>query len=123
MYLEAFRKWIRQIYATRDEELDCEGCFDAIPKYVDVEIAGERTNPHFSEVEQHLNQCPHCHDLYLTLRDAALLERRVEMSEGQQVESIELSEGLEVEPVESQRVVLLESQQAAQQVASESTTV
>jgi predicted anti-sigma-YlaC factor YlaD len=123
MYLEAFRKWIRQIYATRDEELDCEACFDAIPKYVDMEIAGEKTNPHFSEVEQHLNQCPHCHDLYLTLRDAALLERRVEMLEGQQVEPVELLERLEVEPMKSQRVALLENQQAAQQVTSKSATV
>lgn len=76
MNFESFREWIRRIYATQDEELDCDGFFEAIPKYVDAEVAGEETNPHFPEIEHHLRQCPHCYDLYLTLRDVALLEDR-----------------------------------------------
>ena len=121
MRLETFRKWIRQIYATRDEELGCDELFEAIPRYVDMELAGEKTNPHFSEVEHHLSQCPHCYDLYLTLRDAALLEsQETEPSGDQEVEMVELLEGLEAEPLESQRVVPLQSQQADRQAAPES---
>ena len=77
MYLELFRKWIRRIYATQEEELDCDGFFEAIPKVVDMEVAGEKTNnPRFAEVEHHFKQCSQCYDLYLALRDAALLESR-----------------------------------------------
>jgi predicted anti-sigma-YlaC factor YlaD len=76
VHFEWFRKWVRQIYTTQDEELDCDGCFEAIPEYVDMEVAGEKTNPRFPEVELHLRQCPQCYDLYLTLRDVALLESR-----------------------------------------------
>jgi predicted anti-sigma-YlaC factor YlaD len=73
-YLESFRKWVRRVYATWDKELDCDGFFKAIPKYVDMEVAGEKANLCFPEIEQHLGQCPECCDLYLTLRDVALLE-------------------------------------------------
>jgi hypothetical protein len=125
MGLETFRKWIRQIYATRDEELDCNELFELVPKYVDMEIAGERTKPHFSEVEHHLSHCPRCYDLYLTLRDAARLETQVEMLEShhigpssdQEVELFELFEESKVEPLGGQgvgplksRVEMLESQ-------------
>ncbi|MDY7077817.1 MAG: hypothetical protein SXV54_12925 [Chloroflexota bacterium] len=119
MHLKTFRKWIRQIYATRDEELDCNEFFEAIPKYVDVEVTGEKANLRFPEIEHHLNQCPQCYDLYLTLRQAALLESRVEPLESQQIEPIELLESLQVEPLEIQQVALLGNQQAAQQIAPE----
>jgi predicted anti-sigma-YlaC factor YlaD len=74
MQLASFQKWIRTIYATQDDELDCDGFFEVIPQYVDLEVAGEKTNPRFPKVEQHLRQCPHCHDLYLALSDAVLSE-------------------------------------------------
>ncbi len=74
MEFELFHQWIRQIYTTQDEELDCNEFLDAIPHYVDVEIAGGASNPHFPEVEIHLGHCPECQDLYLSLRDVALLE-------------------------------------------------
>ena len=75
-HLESFQQWVRHIYATQDIELDCDEFFEAIPKYVDTEVAGEKTNPRFQKIEHHLRQCPHCYDLYLTLRDAALLENQ-----------------------------------------------
>ena len=77
MYLELFRKWVRRIYATQEKEIDCDGFFEAIPEVVDREVAGEKTTaPLFVEVERHMKQCPQCHDLYLAVRDAALLESR-----------------------------------------------
>jgi hypothetical protein len=109
MGLETFRQWIRQIYATRDEELDCDELFELVSKYVDMEIAGERTKPHFSEVEHHLSQCPRCYDLYLALRDAALLEsQHTEPSSDQEVEMFELFEVSKVEPSGDQELELLE---------------
>ncbi len=81
MHLKAFRKWIRRVYATREEELDCEGLFNAIPAYVDWEIAGQDAEVHFPGVKHHLNQCAECYDLYLTLRDVAQLEHCQSVSE------------------------------------------
>lgn len=77
MHIESFHEWVRQIYTTQDEELDCDGCLEAVPQFVDMEIARENINPRFSEIEHHLSQCPRCYDFYLTLRDAALLESRL----------------------------------------------
>lgn len=76
--LKSFRKWIRLVYATQDQELDCEGFNGAIPQYVDVEIAGGKAHQRFPEVHNHMQQCPRCRDLYLALREAALQENREE---------------------------------------------
>ncbi len=84
MSYKLFHQWIRQIYTTQDEELDCDEFLDTIPQYVDVEIAGGATNPHFPKVEIHLGHCPECQDLYLTLRDVALLEDQQTVLEDQQ---------------------------------------
>ena len=77
MHIELFYEWVHQIYATQDDELDCDGCLESVPQFVDMEIARKDGNPHFSEIEHHLSQCPQCHDFYLTLRDAALLESQL----------------------------------------------
>jgi hypothetical protein len=74
MYLVSFRDWIRRIYATQDEELGCDDVFEALASYVDMEIAGQQASECYPGVLLHLRQCPHCSDLYLALREAALLE-------------------------------------------------
>jgi hypothetical protein len=81
MHLKSFRKWVRQVYSTRDEELDCAEFFEIIPLYVDVEVAGEEANLRFPDVNHHFKQCPECYDLYLTLRDVAQLESKQIASE------------------------------------------
>jgi predicted anti-sigma-YlaC factor YlaD len=74
MHLISFHDWIRRIYATRDDELDCDEIFERLPQYVDSIVAGQADPPGFSQVEDHLRQCPYCYDLYLALRDTAALE-------------------------------------------------
>ena len=81
MHLKSFRKWVRQIYSTRDEELDCDEFFEMIPQFVEVELAGEEANLRFPGVYHHLKQCAECYDLYLTLRDVAVLESKQISSE------------------------------------------
>ncbi|MCP4605284.1 MAG: hypothetical protein GY847_32995 [Proteobacteria bacterium] len=98
MHMELFHEWVRQIYTTRDNELDCDGFFESVPQFVDMEITKENTNPRFSEIEHHLNQCPHCHDLYLTLRDAALLESQLVIFEPMVPHSDDLIQGIDNAP-------------------------
>jgi predicted anti-sigma-YlaC factor YlaD len=81
MHLKTFSKWIRRIYTTRDEELDCDGVARLIPQYVDLEVAGKGADVRFPEVKHHLSQCPECYDVYLTLHDIALMESREASSE------------------------------------------
>jgi predicted anti-sigma-YlaC factor YlaD len=74
MHLLSFHDWIRRIYATREDELDCDQVFEELPQYVDREIAAQDKPKNAPQIEQHLMQCPHCQELYLALREAAMLE-------------------------------------------------
>jgi hypothetical protein len=76
MSTESFRMWIHQIYATRDDELDCEEFSKTVAQYVDAELAGEEAHLRFPGVRRHLDQCQECADLYLAMCDAALLENQ-----------------------------------------------
>jgi predicted anti-sigma-YlaC factor YlaD len=79
MRLISFYDWIRRIYATQDDELDCDEVEELLPAYIDCEIAGQVPPPHLAGVEHHLLQCAYCHDLYLAVREAALLEAESEL--------------------------------------------
>jgi hypothetical protein len=49
-------------------ELSCEECFAALDRYVEHELAGERSVPWAAPMEAHLRGCPACreeHDLLL----------------------------------------------------------
>ncbi len=74
MHLKSFRRWVQQVYATRDTELDCMQFFNAVPRYVDMEVAGEEASHRYPNVKIHMDQCAECNDLYITVRDAASLE-------------------------------------------------
>jgi predicted anti-sigma-YlaC factor YlaD len=74
--LRQFRDWIRQIYATQENELDCQAVFGIIHVYVDQELEGEDVVQRFPQVTEHLRQCPSCRDQHDALRDVALLERQ-----------------------------------------------
>ena len=69
-----FERWVRQIYATEEEEISCSECFDLVSQYVDLEIAGEPAEESLPRLKQHLNQCRVCREEYEALRDLARLE-------------------------------------------------
>ncbi len=74
MKISKLEQTLRQIYDTKDKELDCAGCFEWISDYVDRELAGEAVAERMPEVKHHLSQCKVCHEEYETLRDLARLE-------------------------------------------------
>jgi hypothetical protein len=76
MTIKSFRKWVRRIYSTQEEEFDCEAFARVIPQYVDVEVSGGQAEIHFPMAKHHMLQCSECCDLYHTLYDIALLESR-----------------------------------------------
>ena len=68
-----FDSLLRHIWETEDEEISCTECFDLVPQYVDLEIAGQVADK-LPRLRQHLNQCGVCREEYETLRDLARLE-------------------------------------------------
>jgi len=86
MTIKSFRKWIRLIFGTQEEEADCEAFARVIPQYVDLQVAGEQAEIRFPKVKHHLTQCSECCDLYHTLYDMAFMETRV-VTRAERVES------------------------------------
>ena len=74
MHLLSFHDWIRRIYATQNEELDCDQLLEVLPSYVDREVAVAERPQNATQIEQHLMQCPYCQEVYLALREVAMLE-------------------------------------------------
>ena len=65
---------LRLAARTQDEELSCTDCFDVLPQYVDLEIAGQPPDAQVPLFRQHLEQCAVCREEYETLRELARLE-------------------------------------------------
>lgn len=81
MTVQTFRQWIRRIYNTLEEELDCEAFANLVPQYVDAQIAGAQADARFPQAKHHIIQCSECCDLYHTLYDMALIESRATHAE------------------------------------------
>ena len=90
--LRSFLSWIQRIYATKEQELDCEAVFESIAPYVDTEIAGADPSERYPAVAHHLRQCSACMDLYLSLREAARAEVEEEAASLVSVRRIEHSQ-------------------------------
>jgi hypothetical protein len=57
MKLDRFKKWLRNIYKTQDEEISCTECL-SLSSFRRVETSGQALRPNCHK--QHLNQCPAC---------------------------------------------------------------
>jgi len=62
---------LRLAALTQDRELSCTECFDVLPQYVDLEIAGEAPEARLPLFRQHLEQCAVCREEYETVRELA----------------------------------------------------
>ena len=75
-----FDAFLRRVWATEDEEISCTECFDLVPQYVDLEVAGESPDKKVPRLKQHLDQCAACREEYETLRDLVRLEAEGDLS-------------------------------------------
>lgn len=76
MQRKRFENWLKNIYATQDEEISCSECFDLISRFVELETTGRDAAAELPRVKQHLGQCGACRDEYETLRDLVNLENQ-----------------------------------------------
>ena len=75
MTWEKFSWLIRSIFAVRAEEMPCSEFFDVLPRFVDLQFAGEDVDKLFPEVGHHLHQCPECDEVYQVLLRAVKSEK------------------------------------------------
>jgi len=69
-----FEGWLKNIYATQDEEISCSECFDLVSQFVELELSGGDAAGKMPALTQHLCQCATCRAEYEILRDLACLE-------------------------------------------------
>ncbi len=51
------------------EEVSCEGCFDQLDEYVELEVAGDDPAAAMPGMRAHLEGCPACREDQESLRD------------------------------------------------------
>jgi hypothetical protein len=68
-----WRRLLRQLQETQDQELSCSECFEQLSDYVDLELAGQPVAEHLPLLRQHLTQCGVCREEYQVLRELAEL--------------------------------------------------
>ena len=69
-----FERLLRLAARTEEHELSCTECFDVLPQYVDLEVAGAAPERRLPLFRQHLEQCAVCREEYETVRELARLE-------------------------------------------------
>jgi hypothetical protein len=72
--LSRFESLMRLAARTQEQELSCSECFDVLPQYVDLELAGAAPDRQVPLFPQHLEQCAVCREEYETVRELARLE-------------------------------------------------
>ncbi len=71
---DRLRAWIERIYRTEPEEIDCAALYDAIARFVELGVSGQDAASLLPLVQQHLDQCPNCYDLYDALKAVVEME-------------------------------------------------
>jgi hypothetical protein len=69
-----FERLLRLAARTQEQELSCTECFEILPQYVDLEVAGAAPERQLPLFRQHLEQCGVCREEYDTVRELARLE-------------------------------------------------
>ena len=74
MGMSNLERLLRLAVRTQDQELSCTECFDVLPQYADLEVAGAAPERQLPLFRQHLEQCAVCREEYETVRELARLE-------------------------------------------------
>jgi len=72
-------KWIKLVYNTSDEEIDCKQFQMLLPVYVDARVAGNIPELPIAGIGLHIEQCPDCADEFESLYHVLALEAKEAM--------------------------------------------
>jgi hypothetical protein len=59
---------LRAVLGPGDPEISCDACFDALDRYVELEIAGADADQAIPGMAEHLRGCPACAEDHASLR-------------------------------------------------------
>lgn len=68
--LDVLKKMIRGIINTREEEIDCDECFEELDRFIELELKGKSPEEALPLVKDHLDRCKDCREEYEALLDA-----------------------------------------------------
>lgn len=76
-----FGRLIDTIFAAKaGEELSCSDYFERLPRYAELEAAGEDAAACLPDVRHHMHQCPECEEVYLGLLEVVQAEKKSDAS-------------------------------------------
>ena len=67
---EILKQIVRSIATTQDDEIGCDGCFEEIDQFVELELAGKDPAEAMPLVQNHLSRCKCCREEFEALLDA-----------------------------------------------------
>jgi predicted anti-sigma-YlaC factor YlaD len=67
---DILKKMILSIKMTRQNEIDCDECFEKMSRFAELELAGKSPEKAMPLVQDHLNKCSDCREEYEALLEA-----------------------------------------------------
>jgi predicted anti-sigma-YlaC factor YlaD len=64
---EHIESLLRLVRSVQEDCLDCDGCYDRIAEFAEIELSGREIPEALVNVRIHLHQCPCCTDEYNAL--------------------------------------------------------
>ncbi|HKK44463.1 MAG TPA: hypothetical protein VJ964_03010 [Balneolaceae bacterium] len=68
--LDIIKKMLGVILATREDEIDCDECYDRIESFVEIKLSGKSAEEAMPLVKDHLKRCQECRQEYEALLEA-----------------------------------------------------
>lgn len=66
---EQTRSLLHSVAAAKPDQLDCDGCFEHLAEFVELELAGVEIPEALQKVQKHIEQCQCCKDEHNALLD------------------------------------------------------
>lgn len=68
--LDIIKKMLGVVLATRDDEIDCDECYERIESFAEIKLSGKSPEEAMPLVEDHLKRCKDCREEYEALLEA-----------------------------------------------------
>lgn len=67
---QSIRKMMRQVFATREQEIGCEECFEQVDRFAELVLDGKPAAEAMPLVQDHLQKCADCREEFEALLEA-----------------------------------------------------
>jgi len=67
--LDFLKKMVRAVATTKPDEIDCDGCFEQVDHFVELELQNKNAAEALPLVQDHLKRCKGCREEFEALLD------------------------------------------------------